>query len=344
MDDFKKRLLSMKNKTKAERNKNGKEYMPYKKYYDDENDEEQEVILLNKKRLDNSEKEEELNQCTQKDEIIEKEDKKSVIKDNNQENNEDKEENNKKDVINDNDNNKIINLKEEEEKNTKDNIKEKEEEKEKDKNKVEDKDKDKEKESDKPKKNRKYKLTIKPSYITIEKRDNTKKRVVDATQFSNEYKSNELFNWINIVLEDWEQYIIENLNDKRVKSNFVSKELEKYKQCTQNIRPLLNLLQERKLHQVILDKLFKVMVFAENRDLLNANDRYIDLSIGNAAWPMGLTMVGIHQRTGKSSVAPTQVAYILNDEETKKYLQSIRRILSFLQVRYNISPSQSVYN
>jgi pre-mRNA-splicing factor 18 len=336
MDDFKKRLLSMKNKTKAERNKNGKEYMPYKKYFDDENDEEQEVILLNKKRLDDSEKEKELKQSIQKEEIIEGEHKKSINKENDQEDNESKEENKKKDVNNDNDNNKTINLKEAEENNSKDKDKDKDEEK--------DKDVEKKKEDDKSKKNRKYKLTIKPSYITIEKRDNTKKRVVDATQFSNEYKSNELFNWINIVLEDWEQYIIENLNDKRVKSNFVSKELEKYKQCTQNIRPLLNLLQERKLHQVILDKLFKVMVFAENRDLLNANDRYIDLSIGNAAWPMGLTMVGIHQRTGKSTVAPTQVAYILNDEETKKYLQSIRRILSFLQVRYNISPSQSVYN
>ena len=335
MDDFKKRLLSMKNKTKAERNKGGKEYMPYKKYYDDENEEEQEqeVILLNKKRLDNSEKEEELNQFIQKDEILEKEKKKSVSKERDIKDNEAKEDK-EKEVNNDKDN-KIINLKEEEEEN---NIKDK------DKDEEKEKDEEKKKEDDKPKKNRKYKLTIKPSYITIEKRDNTKKRVVDATQFSNEYKSNELFNWINIVLEDWEQYIIENLNDKRVKSNFVSKELEKYKQCTQNIRPLLNLLQERKLHQVILDKLFKVMVFAENRDLLNANDRYIDLSIGNAAWPMGLTMVGIHQRTGKSSVAPTQVAYILNDEETKKYLQSIRRILSFLQVRYNISPSQSVYN
>ena len=334
MDDFKKRLLSMKNKTKAERNKSGKEYMPYKKYFDDENDEEQEVILLNKKRLENSDKEEELNQFIQKDEILEKEEKKSFSKEKDRKDNEAKEENKEKEINNDKDN-KIINLKEEEEEN---NIKDK------DKDEEKEKDEEKKKEDDKPKKKRKYKLTIKPSYITIEKRDNTKKRVVDATQFSNEYKSNELFNWINIVLEDWEQYIIENLNDKRVKSNFVSKELEKYKQCTQNIRPLLNLLQERKLHQVILDKLFKVMVFAENRDLLNANDRYIDLSIGNAAWPMGLTMVGIHQRTGKSTVAPTQVAYILNDEETKKYLQSIRRILSFLQVRYNISPSQSVYN
>ena len=179
-------------------------------------------------------------------------------------------------------------------------------------------------------KHSKYKLTIKPEYITIEKRDNIKKRIVDYSQFSNEYKSNELFNWINIILEDWESYIKESISNKRIKSKIVAKELEKYQQCSQNVKPLLNLLQEKKLNQVILDKLFTVMVFAENKDLLNANDRYIDLSIGNAAWPMGLTMVGIHQRTGKSSISPAQVAYILNDEITKKYLQSIRRILSFL--------------
>ena len=316
MDDFKKKFLLMKNKTKEERNKTGNEYMPYQKYYqenqEDNEDEEGEIHikLLNKKRADNLEDEKDIkNNNKEKEESNKNKNKK-------------KEEGNNDKEINKNDN-KIINLKEGEEKNK------------------EEKD---EKNVGVGRKKKKYKLTIKPSYITIEKRDNTKKKVVDSTQFSNEYKSEELFNWIHIVLEDWEQYILENINDKSIKSNVVSKELEKYKQCSQNIKPLLTSLQERNLNQVILDKLFKVMVFAENRDLLNANDRYIDLSIGNAAWPMGLTMVGIHQRTGKSSVAPTQVAYILNDEATKKYLQSIRRILSFLQVRYNISPSQSVYN
>ena len=41
------------------------------------------------------------------------------------------------------------------------------------------------------------------------------------------------------------------------------------------------------------------MVFSENKDLLNANDRYIYLSIGNAAWLMGLTMVDIHHQVAK---------------------------------------------
>ena len=317
MNDFKKKFLLMKNKTKEERNKNGNEYMPYIKYYqenqeDDVEEEELYIKLLNKKRSDNSEDEDnKKNNNKEKEELNKSKAKK-------------KNENKDKDIDNKNDD-KIINIKEGEEKNS--------EEKEKE-----------EKSGNIVRKKNKYKLTIKPSYITIEKKDNSKKKVVDSSQFSNEYKSEELFNWINIVLEDWEQYIMENINNKRIKANVVSKELEKYKQCSQNIRPLLTALQERNLNQVILDKLFKVMVFAENRDLLNANDRYIDLSIGNAAWPMGLTMVGIHQRTGKSSVAPSQVAYILNDEATKKYLQSIRRILSFLQIRYNISPSQSVYN
>ena len=312
MNDFKKRLLLKKTQSKNESIKNGNEYKPYGKYFEnlDNNDikneeKEEKIILLNNKRFLDSD-----------DEENEKEKKVKNIKS--------KEE--KEIDIKNIENKNTIELEEEKEdkkiliNNIEENI---------------------------PKFDRsksKFKLTIKPEYITIEKKDNVKKRIVDYSQFSNEYKSNELYNWINLVLEDWEAYIKESISNKRIKSKIVSKELEKYQQCSQNVKPLVTLLQERKLNQVILDKLFTVMVFAENKDLLNANDRYIDLSIGNAAWPMGLTMVGIHQRTGKSSISPAQVAYILNDETTKKYLQSIRRILSFLQIRYNIAPSESVYN
>ena len=306
MNDFKKRFLLKKTLLKKERKENGDEYKPYEKYFKDE------------ENNDNNN-----NKKEQEEKILFLNSKRFLDSD---------------DEFND------------KEKNKEENIEEKKEDKkiiELDEEKEEKKIPEEKKENTIPKydrKNSKYKLTIKPEYITIEKRDNIKKRIVDYSQFSNEYKSNELYNWINIILEDWESYIKESISDKRIKAKMVSKELEKYQQCSQNVKPLLNLLQERKLNQVILDKLFTVMVFAENKDLLNANDRYIDLSIGNAAWPMGLTMVGIHQRTGKSSISPAQVAYILNDEITKKYLQSIRRILSFLQLRYNLAPSESVYN
>ena len=308
MNDFKKRFLLKKTLSKQERKKNGDEYKPYQKYFIDEENNE-------------------IKKEDQEEKIILLNNKRFLDSDD-EDNKKEKIPEKKEEKIENDENKKIIELDEEKE------------------------EKKMEKEKlllDNPipkydRKNSKYKLTIKPEYITIEKRDNIKKRIVDYSQFSNEYKSNELFNWINIILEDWESYIKESISNKRIKSKIVAKELEKYQQCSQNVKPLLNLLQEKKLNQVILDKLFTVMVFAENKDLLNANDRYIDLSIGNAAWPMGLTMVGIHQRTGKSSISPAQVAYILNDEITKKYLQSIRRILSFLQIRYNIAPSESVYN
>ncbi|ETW46133.1 pre-mRNA-splicing factor 18 [Plasmodium falciparum MaliPS096_E11] len=49
------------------------------------------------------------------------------------------------------------------------------------------------------------------------------------------------------------------------------------------------------------------------------------LAIGNAAWPMGVTMVGIHERAGRSKIYASEVAHILNDETTRKYIQMIKR-------------------
>jgi pre-mRNA-splicing factor 18 len=91
-----------------------------------------------------------------------------------------------------------------------------------------------------------------------------------------------------------------------------------------------------------MNKLFEVMVFCMNRDYIRAHDKYIELAIGNAPWPMGVTMVGIHERSGRSRIYKSQVAHILNDDNTKKYLQSVKRIMSFCQKKYFTSPSNCV--
>jgi pre-mRNA-splicing factor 18 len=38
-----------------------------------------------------------------------------------------------------------------------------------------------------------------------------------------------------------------------------------------------------------------------------ANDVYISTAIGNAAWPIGLTMVGIHERSGREKISTSKV-------------------------------------
>lgn len=43
-----------------------------------------------------------------------------------------------------------------------------------------------------------------------------------------------------------------------------------------------------------------------------ANDSYLQMAIGNAPWPIGVTMVGIHARTGREKIFAQNVARILS--------------------------------
>ena len=52
-----------------------------------------------------------------------------------------------------------------------------------------------------------------------------------------------------------------------------------------------------------------------------ANDAYLEMAIGNAPWPIGVTMVGIHARTGREKISARNVAHVLNDETQRKYIQ-----------------------
>ena len=54
---------------------------------------------------------------------------------------------------------------------------------------------------------------------------------------------------------------------------------------------------------------------------MKANDIYLQMAIGNAPWPIGVTMVGIHARTGKEKIFAQQIAHVLNDETQRKYIQ-----------------------
>jgi hypothetical protein len=55
-----------------------------------------------------------------------------------------------------------------------------------------------------------------------------------------------------------------------------------------------------------------------------------------SAWPIGVTMVGIHERSAREKLHESDkgAAHIMSDEITRKYLQSIKRCLSFAQTRW----------
>lgn len=78
------------------------------------------------------------------------------------------------------------------------------------------------------------------------------------------------------------------------------------------------------------------------RDYLAAMDQYIKLAIGNAPWPIGVTMVGIHERSAREKIHTNSVAHMMNDETTRKYLQSVKRLMTLCQRLYPTMPSKAV--
>lgn len=94
------------------------------------------------------------------------------------------------------------------------------------------------------------------------------------------------------------------------------------------------------------------------RQYQRANDSYLRLSIGNAPWPIGVTMVGcaeilfatsltyiavasIHERSAREKISSDQVAHVLNDEVSRKYIQSLKRYVYTIFVSEVADTSQT---
>ncbi|WFD41390.1 hypothetical protein MPSI1_000017 [Malassezia psittaci] len=84
----------------------------------------------------------------------------------------------------------------------------------------------------------------------------------------------------------------------------------------------------------VLMRIAEIVHHMQQREYRMANDSYLQLSIGNAPWPIGVTAVGIHERSGQEKLYTTNVAHVLNDEESRKYIQSLKRLMTFAQTKY----------
>lgn len=115
-----------------------------------------------------------------------------------------------------------------------------------------------------------------------------------------------------------------------------------FKQCARYLNPLFKFCRKKVLPDDIRQALMLVVDCCMKRDYLAAMDHYIKLAIGNAPWPIGVTMVGIHERSAREKIYTNSVAHIMNDETTRKYLQSVKRLMTFCQRRYPTMPSKAV--
>ena len=68
------------------------------------------------------------------------------------------------------------------------------------------------------------------------------------------------------------------------------------------------------------------------------------LCVGTNPWPIGVTSVGIHERSSREKISHVMngAAHIMNDEATRKYLSAVKRLLTFVQRAYPTDPSRCV--
>lgn len=118
-------------------------------------------------------------------------------------------------------------------------------------------------------------------------------------------------------------------------------QLVMYEQTKVWLEPLEKLLRRRKLSKTILSALRDIFEAAAQREYMLAMRLYLErLAIGNSPWPMGATQVGIHSRAAREKIGEDKIAHVMNDEQTRKYIQAVKRLLTVAQRHFPTDDSK----
>lgn len=148
------------------------------------------------------------------------------------------------------------------------------------------------------------------------------------------YLHRQIASYFDMLLSEWAfalsrraKEVKESLSGKQAQNNYIS--------ARDSLKPLFAKLESGNLSTILLKAVNEIVHLAQLKRYVHANDAYLRLSIGKAAWPIGVTMVGIHERSAREKLhGGDQEAHIMSDEETRKMLQGIKRCLSFAQTRW----------
>jgi len=85
-------------------------------------------------------------------------------------------------------------------------------------------------------------------------------------------------------------------------------------------------LRKRTGDKDMIRSIYHVMNCCLVREYIQANDKYLSLSIGIAPWPMGVAMLNLTiKRNGP------KVSHVLDDPISRKWMQVLKRFISISQ-------------
>lgn len=149
-----------------------------------------------------------------------------------------------------------------------------------------------------------------------------------------------LSKFLKLILELWGREL--NARPLEEKTSIAGKNVSaRYTSTRANLKPLFKLLKRHSISHDILRQLKLIAKDLVAKNYKDATSHYIEMSVGNAAWPIGVTMVGIHARTGREKISQNNIAHALNDETKRKYFQGIKRLITQFTHMFPTDPSRS---
>ncbi|KAL3119072.1 hypothetical protein niasHT_003855 [Heterodera trifolii] len=146
--------------------------------------------------------------------------------------------------------------------------------------------------------------------------------------------------FLSYILKRWGKEL--NAREESIKRSATGKmQAGMHKQTVEHLSPLMKSLEKYTVNNDIrlyLTNITKLCVV--ERNYIVASTAYMEMSIGNAPWPVGVTRSGIHQRPGSSKAYVSNVAHVMNDETQRKYIHGLKRIMSKCQEFFPTDPSK----
>uniref|UniRef100_A0A0N4Z454 Pre-mRNA-splicing factor 18 n=1 Tax=Parastrongyloides trichosuri TaxID=131310 RepID=A0A0N4Z454_PARTI len=135
-------------------------------------------------------------------------------------------------------------------------------------------------------------------------------------------------NFIKYALQVWADELNEREIEKK-KSIEGKFQTSLHNETVHHIKPLLKDLDNERIKNDIRCHLSVICRYIiVEKDLIKSNNAYMEMAIGNAPWPVGVTRSGIHQRPSSSRMYVSNIAHVLNDERQRKYIQGFKRLLT----------------
>ena len=108
-------------------------------------------------------------------------------------------------------------------------------------------------------------------------------------------------------------------------------ELESAQQTAEFMAPFFSLCKSRTVPPDMLPLCVEFVDLMLLKEYMAAGDAYVRLSIGKAQWLMGVSQVGLHERAARERIYIGKLPHVLNDETQRRYLTSMKKLMSVLQ-------------